>query len=88
LWNQIAIKIKEFNSIPKVKLKIPRTKRSPTIKTQISETKTTFSETKRHAENKTTFQVRIAKLLTSNGIPKLKRKICLWKSVGFLSDRL
>jgi len=32
----------------------------------------TFLETKQHSETKTTFQVWIAKLLTSNGIPKLK----------------
>ena len=30
----------------------------------------------RHSETKTSFQVRIAYLLTSNGIPKLKRKMC------------
>jgi len=42
-----------------------------------------FLETKWHSESKMTFQVRIAKLLTSNSIPKLNGKFICGRTSGF-----
>jgi len=82
-WNQIA-KFQSLTAFQTWNCKFPLPNTFSQTKCNIyNKTKTTFSETRWHSGSKMAFQVRIAKLLTSNSISKLKWKIYLWKNIRF-----
>jgi len=80
-WYQIA-KFQSLTIFQKWDCRFPKLNAVPQPKCKFLRRKQRFRK-QRNSETKTTLYVGSEKLLTSNGILELKRKICLWKSVRF-----